>query len=86
MRIRRLPVADELMIGDELVVLLDDTVLVLSAAASSALDHLVTGVWTSSERLVAHLEASVGLPDDGASAVSWLVSRLEDARLVAVER
>jgi hypothetical protein len=86
MRIRRLPVADELMIDDELVVLVDDTVLVLSGVASTALDHLVTGVWTTSEALTAHLAASVGLPEGGASAVSSLVSELEDARLVTVER
>jgi hypothetical protein len=86
MRIQRLPVADALMIGDELVVLVEDTVLVLSSVASTALDHLVTGVWTTTEALAAHLAASVGLPADGPSAVSSLVSELEDARLVTVER
>ena len=86
MRIQRLPVTDELMVDGELVVLRDDTVLVLSGVASLALDHLVTGVWTTSEALTARLRASVGLPQEGAAAVSGLVDELEDARLVAVER
>ncbi|SFB87183.1 hypothetical protein SAMN04487968_102103 [Nocardioides terrae] len=86
MRIVRRPVTDELLIDGELVVLIDDQVLVLSEVASTALHGLVTDVWTSSEDLTACLEASVGLPEEGESAVFALVSSLESAGLVDVDR
>lgn len=85
MRVQRRPVDDELLIDGELVVLVDDTVLLLSEVASAALEHLVTGVWTSTDDLAAHLGATVGLPAEGESAVFSLVNALFEAGLVAVE-
>lgn len=86
MRVRRQPVDDELMVEGELVVLIDGQVLVLSEVASEALDNLVTDVWTSIEALSARLEASIGLPPEGESAVFSLVSALEEAGLIAVQQ
>ena len=86
MRITRTPVQDELLLDGELVVLVDDTVMVLSEVASAALVHLVTGVWTTFDALVGHLRAAVGLSEDGELAVFSLLSALEDAGLVAVDR
>ena len=85
MKVKRLPVDDELSIDGELVVLVDDKVLVLSEVASEALHRLVTAVWTTAEALTAHLEVSIGLPAEGHAAVLSLVSTLEQAGLVAVE-
>lgn len=86
MRIQRRPVQDELLLDGELVVLVDDTVMVLSEVASAALVHLVTGVWTSFDAFVGHLREAVGLSEDGELAVFSLLSALEDAGLVAVDR
>lgn len=86
MKLRRRPVEDELLIDGELVLLVDDSVLVLSEVASTALQGLVTEVWTSWADLCAHLDATVGLPPEGEQAVFSLVSALEDAQLVDVAR
>lgn len=83
MRIRRLPVDDELMIEGELVVLREDEVLLLSEVASFALHHLDPDDWTTEEELSDLLMERFGLPPDQPEAVSWLVSALSDARLVA---
>jgi hypothetical protein len=85
-RIKRLPVDDELLLDGELVVLTGQTVQVLSEIATIALDHLSTAVWTSMETLTARLETSVGLPPDGIAAVSSLVSALKDAGLITVDQ
>lgn len=82
MRVRRLPVADELLVEGELVVLSGQQVLVLSEVATGALDQLRADVWTTLEDLTASVESRFGLPDDGARAVFALVSELSDAGLV----
>lgn len=85
MRIQRRPVTDDLTIDGEMVVLVDDKVLVLSQVASTALNTLSTGVWTSLGALTATLEAAFGLPEDNPHAVTTLVSALDHAGLVRVE-
>jgi hypothetical protein len=85
-RVRRTPVVDELVLDGELVVLVDDTVLVLSEVASTALQRLSTTVWTSLTDLTGHLDEAVGLPANGPAAVSALVSALSEAGLVSIER
>ena len=85
MKIQRTAVMDELLLDGELVVLVDDNVLVLSEVASAAIVYLVTGVWTTSDALAAHLDTAVGLPAEGPAAVFSLVSALKEAGLVCVE-
>ncbi|GAB7002828.1 hypothetical protein JCM18899A_02990 [Nocardioides sp. AN3] len=85
MRIRRQPVADELMLDGELVLLLNGTVMVLSEVASAAVNRLSTEVWTSVEVLVDVLASSVGLPAEGEGAVFSLVRSLADAGVVVAE-
>jgi len=80
--VRRVPVADELLVDGELVVLRGHEVLVLSEVASGALDHLGWDVWTSLTSLTDAVEERFGLPEEGADAVFSLVSDLSDAGLV----
>jgi len=85
-KIKRLPVDDELLVGGELVVLTGQTVRVLSEVASIALDQLSRAGWTDMTTLTAALESAVGLPPEGSDAVSSLVRSLERAGLVTIER
>jgi hypothetical protein len=84
MRIRRLPVVDELSRDGETVVLLDEGAVLLSPLASAALANL-TLVWTSDADLRVTLEALFGVAPDPEGAVFALVSDLETAGLVEVE-
>jgi hypothetical protein len=84
MRIRRLPVVDELSRDGETVVLLDEGAVLLSPLASAALANL-TLVWTSDADLRVTLEALFGVAPDPEGAVFALVSDLESAGLVEVE-
>lgn len=81
MRVRRLPVLDELTRDGETVVLLEERAVLLSPLASAALSSLGP-VWTSGADLRVALEALFGAAPDPDGAVLALVSELESAGLV----
>lgn len=80
--LRRVPVDDELLLGDELVLLLGQRVVLLSPLASYALGRL-GGDWTEIVDLGAHLVAAYGDPGDD-TALTDLVDALTAEGLVEV--
>jgi hypothetical protein len=88
MRIRRLPVLDELTVDEETVVLLDERAVLLSPLASAALSTLSAPepVWTSDLDLRGALEARFGVAPDPEAALFALVSELESAGLVELDQ
>jgi hypothetical protein len=82
MRVRRLPVLDELTRDGETVVLLGERAVLLSPLASAALADIGSLDWTSDVGLIGSLVARFGPVDDVGSVVFSLVSELAEAGLV----
>lgn len=68
MRVRRTPVCDEILLGDELVVMLDSTVVLLGPIASRIL--LAAGQGATLAEIEAVVYAEFGLPPDPEAVVS----------------
>lgn len=80
--VRRLPVDDEVLLGEELVLLVGQRVVLLSPLASYALGRLGTS-WTELVDLDAHLVEEYGDPGDDA-ALADLIAALAAEGLVEV--
>ena len=68
MRVRRQPVSDRVVDGDESVVLVDHTVIHLSAIPTAIL--AATDGWTDITDLAATLESEFGPPPDESDSVA----------------
>lgn len=82
--VRRVPVDDELLLDDELVLLTGQRVVLLSPLASYALGRLTTE-WTDAEDLAHVLVEAYGDPGDD-DALTGLLDALAAEGLVEVHR
>ena len=78
MRVRRVPVTDRIVDGDESVVLVGHTVVHLSALPTAILDAAAD--WTEITDLAATLETQFGPPPDDASSVAATERSVHDLR------
>ena len=78
MRVRRLPVTDRIVDGDESVVLVGHTVVHLSALPTAILDAAAD--WTEITALAATLETQFGPPPADASSVAAIERTVHDLR------
>lgn len=83
MKIRRLPVIDEITVDGETVVLLSRDALALSVPASTALS-LITTDWIEVRDWFGRVESLLGPAPEGEAARDDLVASLVDAGIVEV--